>query len=163
MSTNSALLERTGSYQISRVVIGKLKIGVDLLEGIKEIAWQEGVRTGIILSGLGALGKGVFRNAKVMPPDYKMKDEYRIFLDLEKPMELVSLPGWIATKENGELEVHAHFTASFVMDDKVVTLGGHLVPGTMTSIKCVIMIGVIEDHRVKAAVDPNVNQTEIFF
>ncbi len=160
---DSKLLERTGSFQFSRIVMGKLKVGTDLLEGIKEIARQEKIRTGVILSGLGALSKGVFRNAKIMPPDYKMKDEYRVYLELEKAMELVSLPGWIATKENGEIEVHAHFTASLVLDDKITTMGGHLTAGTTASIKVVIVIGVIEDSRIKAAVDPNINQNEIYF
>ncbi len=160
---DSKLLERTGSFQFSRIVIGKLKVGTDLLEGIKEIARQEKIRTGVILSGLGALSKGVFRNAKIMPPDYKMKDEYRVYVDLEKTMELVSLPGWIATKENGDLEVHAHFTASLVLDDKIVTMGGHLTSGTIASIKVIVVIGVIEDSRIKAAVDPNINQNEIYF
>lgn len=163
METDSKLLERTASVQISRVVMGKLRIGGDLLEGIKELARQEGIRTGVILSGLGALQKAVFRNAKVMPPDYKMEDKYRIYLELEQPMELVSLPGWIATKENGEIEVHAHFTASLVIDDKVVTLGGHLTPGTIASIKVIIVIGVIEDSHIQAALDPKINQMEIFF
>jgi predicted DNA-binding protein with PD1-like motif len=160
---DSKLLERTGSFQFSRIVMGKLKVGTDLLEGIKEIARQEKIRAGVILSGLGALSKGVFRNAKIMPPDYKMKDEYRVYLELEKTMELVSLPGWIATKENGDIEVHAHFTASLVLDDKIVTMGGHLTSGTIASIKVVIVIGVIEDSRIKAAVDPNINQSEIYF
>jgi predicted DNA-binding protein with PD1-like motif len=163
MDRDSKLLERTGSFQFSRIVMGKLKVGTDLLEGIKEIARQEKIRTGVILSGLGALSKGVFRNAKIMPPDYKMKDEYRVYLELEKTMELVSLPGWIATKENGDIEVHAHFTASLVLDDKIATMGGHLTSGTIASIKVVIVIGVIEDSRIKAAVDPNINQSEIYF
>lgn len=156
-------LERTGSFQISRIVIGKLKIGVDLLEGIREMIQKEGVRSGVFLSGLGALKKAVFRNAKFMPPDYRMKDEYRLYAEINQPLELVSLPGWIATKENGETEIHAHFTASTVMNDQVVTLGGHLTPGTITSIKCVIIIGVIEDTRISAAIDPIVNQMEIYF
>lgn len=163
MALDSAFLERTGSFQIGRVVIGKLKIGVDLLEGIREIVKSEGIRSGVFLSGLGALKKAVFRNARVMPPDYKMKDEYRLYVEIDRPLELVSLPGWIATKENGETEIHAHFTASTVMKDQVVTLGGHLTPGTITSIKCVITIGVIEDARIRAAIDPNVNQMEIYF
>jgi predicted DNA-binding protein with PD1-like motif len=163
MALDSAFLERTGSFQIGRVVIGKLKIGVDLLEGIREIVKSEGIRSGVFLSGLGALKKAVFRNARVMPPDYKMKDEYRLYVEIDRPLELVSLPGWIATKENGETEIHAHFTASTVMKDQVVTLGGHLTPGTITSIKCVITIGVIEDDRIRAAIDPNVNQMEIYF
>jgi predicted DNA-binding protein with PD1-like motif len=163
MQWDSVLVERTGSFQISRIVIGKLKIGVDLLEGIREIIRKEGIRSGVFLSGLGALKKAVFRNAKIMPPDYKMKDEYRLYVEIDRPLELVSLPGWIATKENEETEVHAHFAASTVIKDQVVTLGGHLTPGTITSIKCVIIIGVIEDSRIRAAIDPNVNQMEIYF
>jgi len=163
MERDSKLVERTGSYQFSRIVMGKLKIGADLLEGIKEIARQERIRTGVILSGLGALEKAVFRNAKVMPPDFKMEDKYRVYVDLKKPMELVSLPGWIATRENGEIEVHAHFTASVVIDDRIVTMGGHLTSGTLASIKVVIAIGVIDDPDIRAAIDPGVNQTEIFF
>ena len=163
MERDSKLVERTGSYQFSRIVMGKLKIGADLLEGIKEIARQERIRSGVILSGLGALEKAVFRNAKVMPPDFKMEDKYRVYVDLEKPMELVSLPGWIATRENGEIEVHAHFTASVVVDDRIVTMGGHLTSGTLASIKVVIAIGVIDDPDIKAAIDPRINQTEIFF
>ena len=162
MERDSKLVERTGSYQFSRIVMGKLKIGADLLEGIKEIARQERIRTGVILSGLGALEKAVFRNAKVMPPDFKMEDKYRVYVDLEKPMELVSLPGWIATRENGEIEVHAHFTASVVVDGRIVTMGGHLTSGTLASIKVVIVIGVIDDPDIRAAIDPSINQTEIF-
>jgi hypothetical protein len=163
MESDSKLLERTGSYQFSRIVMGKLKVGADLLEGIKEIARKEGIRSGVILSGLGALKKAVFRNAKVMPPDFKMEDKYRVYVDLEKTMELVSLPGWIATRENGEVDVHAHFMTSLVVDDKIVTMGGHLTTGTIASIKVVIVIGVIDDAKVKAAIDPNINQTEIYF
>ncbi|RPI99109.1 MAG: DNA-binding protein [Deltaproteobacteria bacterium] len=163
MGLDSTFLEKTGSFQISRIVIGKLKIGVDLLEGVKELVIKEGIRSGVFLSGLGALQKAVFRNPKVMPADFKMRDEYRLFVEINRPLEMVSFPGWIATRENGEPEIHAHFTASTVMNDQIVTLGGHLIPGTITSIKCAVIIGVIEDSRIKAALDPNVNQMEIFF
>jgi predicted DNA-binding protein with PD1-like motif len=98
-----------------------------------------------------------------MPPNYKMDDQYRLYVEINRPLELVSLPGWIATKKDGEIEIHAHFTASTVIDDKIVTLGGHLTKGTITSIKCVIIIGVIDDPKIFAANDPSVNQTEIYW
>ena len=66
-------LEGTGEGKIGRIIVGKLKIGVDLLEGIEELARRENITTGVILSGIGALEKGVFRNAKFVPPDYKME------------------------------------------------------------------------------------------
>jgi hypothetical protein len=36
--------------------------------------------------------------------------------------------GWIATTTDDKTEIHAHFPASTVMNDEVVTLGGHLSP-----------------------------------
>jgi predicted DNA-binding protein with PD1-like motif len=156
-------LQGIGKGKIVRIAMGKLKIGVDLLEGIEEITRRENIKTGIILSGIGALSKAVFRNAKVMPPDYKMEDKYRIYAEIKQPLELVSLSGWIATTREGETNVHGHFLTTTVRDDKVVSMGGHLVKGTITSIKIVVTIGVIEESNIVAAIDPNLNQIDIVF
>jgi len=156
-------LEGIGKGKIGRVVVGKLKIGVDLLEGIEELVRRENIKTGVILSGIGALGKGIFRNAKVIPPDYRMEDKYRLYLDIEKPLELVALSGWIATTRDDEVNIHVHYSATTVIDDKLVSLGGHLVKGTITSIKVVVVIGVIEESNIKAALDPQVNQVDVNF
>ena len=142
---------------INSVVIGKLKIGVDLRERIVEMAKKEGVKSGVFLSGLGALEKAVFQNAKMIPPDYKMDDKHRSYVEINHPLTLLSLSGWIATKKDGEIEVHPHFTASTVIDGKIVTLGGHLTKGTITSISCVMIIGLIDDPKIFAAKD----QTEL--
>jgi len=45
---------------------GEVEDEVDLLEGIKDLARREGIRTGVILSGLGALSKAVLRNLKII-------------------------------------------------------------------------------------------------
>jgi predicted DNA-binding protein with PD1-like motif len=162
MDCESEFLERIGSVQFSRVVMGKLRMDVDLLGAIQDLSVRERIHTGVILFGVGALKRAIFRNAIVIPPDHKVKEKDRIYMELEQPMELVSLPGWIATRESGETEVHAHFSASTVMDGKVVTLGGHLSPGTITSIKVMIAIGVIEDRQIKADYDGRLNQVDIF-
>jgi len=161
MENAQRFLEGIGRGRIERIVMGKLATDVDLLEGIQELAKRESVRTGVILSAVGALKKASFRNLKILPPDLKVKDHHRLYLELGQPMEIVSLTGWMATKEDGEIEVHAHFSASTVMEDKIVTLGGHLIPGTLTSVKVVIVIGVIEDSNIRAGVDPNINQIDV--
>jgi predicted DNA-binding protein with PD1-like motif len=161
MDCESEFLEKICSVQFSRVVMGKLRMDVDLLGAIHDISVRERIHTGIILFGVGALKRAIFRNVVVIPPDLKVKEEDRIYMELEQPMELVSLPGWIAKRESGETEVHAHFSASTVMDGKVVTLGGHLSPGTITSIKAVIAIGVIEDSQITAGYDGRLNQVDI--
>jgi predicted DNA-binding protein with PD1-like motif len=158
-----SLLEGIGRGQMNRIVMGKLGMDIDLLQGIEELVKREGVRTGVILSGIGALKKATFRNLKIFPPDLKVEKHHRLYLELEQPMEIVSLTGWIATREDGEAEVHAHFSASTVMEDKVVTLGGHLIPGTLTSVKVVIVIGVIEESNIIAGLDPRINQMDVRF
>ncbi len=155
------LLEGVGRGRMGRVVMGKLAIDIDLLEGIEELVKKERIRTGVILSGIGALKKATFRNLKILPADLKVEKHHRLYLDLEQPMEIVSLTGWIATREDGEPEVHAHFSASTVMNDQVVTLGGHLTSGTLTSVKVVVVIGVIEDTDIRAGLDPRLKQIDV--
>ena len=163
MTSVSGLLEGIGRGRVDRIVMGKLKMNVDLLEGIQELAKKEGIRTGVLLSGVGALRKATFRNLKILPPDLKVEKHHRLYLEMERPMEIVSLTGWMATKEDGGLEVHAHFSASTVMEDKVVTLGGHLIPGVITSIKVVVVIGVIEETNIRAGLDSRINQMDVEF
>jgi predicted DNA-binding protein with PD1-like motif len=155
------LLEGIGRGRMDRVIMGKLKMEIDLLEGIQELAKKEGIRTGVILSAVGALKKAAFRNLKTLPPDLKVERHHRLYLELKQPMEIVSLTGWIATKEDGDLEVHAHFSASTVMGDQIVTFGGHLIPGTLTSVKVVLVIGVVEETNIKAGLDSRISQIDV--
>jgi predicted DNA-binding protein with PD1-like motif len=157
----SSLLEGIGNGRINRIIMGKLGMNIDLLAGIEEMVRHEKVQAGIILSAVGALKKATFRNLKVLPPDLKVEKHHRLYLDLEQPMEIVSLTGWVATKKDGSLEVHAHFSASTVMENQVVTLGGHLTPGIITSIKVVVVIGVIEESNIRAGLDPRINQIDV--
>ena len=163
MGSACNLLEGVGRGKMGRVVMGKLAMDVDLLEGIETLVKQERIQTGVILSGIGALKKATFRNLKVLPADLKVEKHHRLYLELEQPMEIISLTGWIATREDGELEIHAHFSASTVMEDKVVTLGGHLTPGAITSVKVVVVIGVVEDSDIRAGLDPRLNQIDVKF
>ncbi len=157
------LLEGIGRGRMNRIVMGKLRMDVDLLEGIKELAKKEEVQTGVILSGVGALKKAIFRNLKILPIDLKVENHHRLYLKLEQPMEIVSLTGWLAAKEDGDIEVHAHLSASTVIQDQVITLGGHLTPGIITSIKVVVVIGVIEESNIRAGLDPRINQIDVTF
>jgi len=161
MGNVHSLLEGIGRGRMNHIVMGKLGMNIDLLEGIRELAKREKVQTGVVLSGVGALKKATFRNLKVLPSDLRVERHHRLYFELEQPMEIVSLTGWMATIEDGDLEIHAHFSASTVIQDQVVTLGGHLMPGTLTSVKVVIVIGIIEETNIKAGLDPRINQTDV--
>ena len=156
-------VESIGSQNIERAVQFRAKPDADLLEAIKEAIDSEGVRTGVIVSGLGALKKAIFRNLKCFPKSYPVTPKERVYLEVTAPMELVSLAGWIAPKIGGGVEVHAHFAASTVKNDQVVTLGGHLTEGTICGIKVVVAILVLCDGNIYADKDQHTQSFDIFF
>jgi predicted DNA-binding protein with PD1-like motif len=152
-----------GSQRADRMVQFRAKPGADLLAAIEEAIAAEGIRSGVIVSGLGALQKAVFRNLKWFPKNYPVTPQDRLYLDVQQPMELVSLMGWIAPQKNGGVEIHAHFSASMVEDDRIVTLGGHLTEGTVCGIKVVVAILVLADGSVYADEDGETKTYDIFF
>ena len=157
------LIEGIGSQNIERLLQFRVKPDADLLKAIEEAVDAEGVRAGVIVSGLGALKKALFRNLKVFPKNYPVTPKDRLYLEVEAPMELVSLGGWIAPKTDGGVEIHAHFSASTVENDTVVTLGGHLTEGTVCGIKVVVAILVLAEGGVFADMDGNTESFDIFW
>ena len=145
-----SLLEGSGSGSIQRIVLARIKAGVDLLEGIEEVVRREGIEKGIFITGIGALQRAVFRNVRQFPREFPVSDKDRLYLEINQPLELVSLTGHNSPKENGEPNIHAHFSASTVKGDTVVTLGGHLTEGTVTSIKVAVAIAVVEEIPMKS-------------
>lgn len=157
-----SLIECIGSSPVQRVVQFRLKPGADLLQGITEGLAAAGIRAGVFVSGLGALQRAVFRNLKVFPDAYPVRPADRLYLELEAPMELVSLTGWVAPSADG-VEVHAHFAASTVKDETVVTMGGHLTRGTVCGIKCVVALLVIDPDSVRADMDAGTKSLDLFW
>ena len=138
------LFEGIDSGRLERIVLARIPIGVDLLEAIYEVVKREKIQKGLILMGIGALKKAVFRNLKIFPREYPVMPKDRIYFEVQKPLELLSLSGYIVPRVNGEPHVHAHFSASTVMEDSIATYGGHLDQGTITFVKAAVAIGVLE-------------------
>lgn len=138
------LIEGLGSGKIEKVVMARIRIGVDLLEAIYEVVRKEKIQNGLILMGIGALQKAVFRNLKVFPKKYPVTAKDRIYFEVQKPLEIISLTGYIVPHLDGKPHVHAHFSASTVSGDTIATYGGHLDRGTITFVKAAVVIGVLE-------------------
>jgi predicted DNA-binding protein with PD1-like motif len=111
---------------------------------------------------LGALKKAVFRNLRHFPPQFPVTPRDRLYLSVSQPMELVSLTGWIAPKDSGDPEIHAHFSASLVENETVVTLGGHLTHETICGIKVVVAILAVAPEVVWAAKDSDTQTHDLF-
>ena len=141
----------------------RIKPDSDLLKGITEALKAERVRAGVFVSGLGALKKAIFRNLKVFPKKYPVTPEDRLYREVTTPMELVSLTGWIAPALGDGVEIHAHFAASTVENEALVTLGGHLTEGTICGIKVVVAVLVLDDGSLYADKDLGTKTSDIFF
>jgi hypothetical protein len=55
MGSVSDLLEGIGRGKMDRIVMGKFRMGIDLLEGIRELTQKEGIRTGAIWLPQGSI------------------------------------------------------------------------------------------------------------
>lgn len=156
------ILTYSGKGKIKEILQFRIKENKDLLETINEAVVENQIRSAIIMSGVGALSKAVLRNLKWFPKEYPVRDNDRLFYQIEKPLELLTLSGWVARKPNGEPEVHAHFSVSTVEGEKIQNFGGHLTKGTITGIKVVVALAILDEDNFYADFDKNTKTTDLF-
>ena len=111
-----------------RVIVARVKPGSDLLRSLQKIVAEEGITSGVIVSGVGLLKHARLRNCKSLPTEYPITDVNRTFLSFEKPLEILSISGNVTLAEGAPL-VHAHLTLSSVEGDEITVIGGHLIEG----------------------------------
>jgi predicted DNA-binding protein with PD1-like motif len=143
MDQNSSV-EGISSGSFKRIILARIPIGADLLDAIYDVVRREKIARGIILMGIGALMKAVFRNLKVFPQEYPVTPKDRVYFEVAKPLEILSVSGYIVPRVNGDPHVHAHFSASTVLGETIATYGGHLDKGTITHVKAAVAIGELE-------------------
>ncbi len=123
---NNRYLYRSG--KLGRVIVARLKPGSDLLSSLREIVIKEDIKAGVIISGVGLLGEANLRNCMCLPIEYPITDENRTFTSFKRPLEILSLSGNISLAEIEPL-VHAHITLSYVEENSIGVIGGHLLEG----------------------------------
>ncbi len=139
------LLDGVGRGDLGPLVMARIPIGVDLLEAMEALVRKEGIQKGLILMGIGALKKAVFRNLKHFPESYPVNPQDRLYYEVEGPLEITSLSGYVVPSGDGNPLLHAHFSASTVREDRVVVYGGHLGPGTVTFVKVAVVLASLPD------------------
>jgi predicted DNA-binding protein with PD1-like motif len=115
----------------SRLLMGRLPKGADLLEELNAYCAREGITAGEV-KAIGALERATLGFYNQQSREY----EYHQF---DQPLELVALLGNISLKD-GEPFVHAHVVLG---DDQGRLFGGHLAPGAPI-FACEVMITVYE-------------------
>lgn len=118
------------SGQFERIVVMRMKFKTDLLAGLQAMAKKEGIRNGVILSGVGSL-----RGYHVHQVHNRDFPTINIFTNRpDTPADLVGMNGYVV---NGV--VHAHMTLG--TGDKAIA--GHLEPGTEVFTYVIVTVGVM--------------------
>lgn len=108
-----------------KIVSLRLLPGTDVMNGIKKICEENGIRHGHLLMAIGSLNQltiQIFRPK----PEAKIGAGYTDPEVIPGPIEIVGLSGIIFETEKGEVALHLHGTFT---DKEGKVLGGHLVPG----------------------------------
>lgn len=112
---------------ISEMILVRFDPGERLLEGLREVIRAEGIRLGLVVSGIGTLSDCRLHQAVAgYPPN--LMTRHQEYLELKGSYEIASIQGIIA-----DGEPHLHITVC----EGSRTIAGHLEDG------CVVM-GVAE-------------------
>jgi predicted DNA-binding protein with PD1-like motif len=130
------------SGKIERIVALTISSGGDLRSAVENAVKKEGIRCGVIISGIGTLEKMVFTNMKsgAVPPEVTL-------VNMEGPMELLSLGGNISLElkeESGKakesISVHMHAWCS---DKEGRVFGGSIGAGNIVWLQVDVVIAEI--------------------
>ncbi len=121
----------TVSGNFSRIVVVRIKRGMDLLDGLKKAVEREKIRNAAILSGVGSL-----TSYRVHAVSNTTLPAQNVYYDAQGPQDLLNVNGYVM-----DGRVHAHI----VFSDQQKGLGGHLEPGTTVFTFAIITLGVLPD------------------
>lgn len=121
----------TISGDFERIVVVRIKRGMDLLDGLKQAVAREKIRNAAILSGVGSL-----TSYHVHAVSNTTLPAQNIYYKGQGPQDLLNVNGYVM-----EGRIHAHI----VFSDNQKSLGGHLEPGTTIFTFAIITLGVLPE------------------
>ena len=152
---------RMATGRLGRIVAFHMDPGLDLLKAIRSIVAEQGIHSGIILSGVGSLKTAVLRDLRTFPDAFPITDANRVYVAREEPIELLSLTGNIARRDDGTVVVHGHLIISSGMEDGRA-YGGHLVEGSVVFSTMEIVLAETTGVALQRAVDPITGAAELW-
>ena len=139
--------------KLGRVIVLRLKPGMDLLDGIQAACERYQIRNGVILSAIGSLGRVRFCDVEALP-EKKCGYGYGRILALDETIELTGASGVICSDVDGSINLHVHVCLS---DKTGKAYGGHLVQGTTVLMTADIVLGEIEGVSMLREYDPDMD------
>lgn len=153
---------RYASGSIGRVVVGRFAPGTELLGGIARLVEQAGITGGVILGGAASLESVRLRNVQTPPVSWPITDANRVYLDLEGPLEMLSIAGNISRREDGGLHLHAHVVVSTGAGTPGACYGGHLVEGARVLSTAEVAIAEVTGVSLMRRMDPETRTLELY-
>ncbi len=147
--------------QSGRVIVARLKTGSDLYKSLQEIVQEYGLKAAVILSGVGLLSKGKLRNCKTLPEEFPITDLNRDYASFDVPLEILGISGNVSMAE-GKPHVHAHLTLSYIHDEKIRVIGGHMIEGSIIYGFSEIIIMELTDIEMHKEYDPETKTLQLF-
>lgn len=134
-----------------RTFILRIRPGTDLIEGIRGVCEERGIRSGAITTLLGSL-RQVRYVYPVVAPGTKAGLKYCDPIAVDGPIEVLCGAGTIGVmKSDGTTVVHLH--AAFT-DPKGRVLGGHILEGEgAVAVTAEVVIDVLDGVSLTRAVD----------
>ena len=130
-------------------ILGRLKRGTDIIEGIKEICAHFGVTAGQFQC-IGSLNYVTYM--QVERADEKGNMKYSPIIKTNSGVELVTANGFIGIgEETNELDIHLH--GAFVDCDHRFSAGHFIEGGNTTAVTVEYLIHVVHDADVKRCLD----------
>lgn len=130
-------------------ILGRLKRGTDIMEGIKEICAHFDVTAGQFQC-MGSLNYVTYMQAERADDKGNMK--YSPIMKTNSGVELVTATGFIGiNEETNELDIHLH--GAFVDCDHQFSAGHFIEGGNPTAVTVEYLIHVVHDVDVKRRLD----------
>lgn len=124
-----------------RTIVARLRPGTDLLNGLKDLANEHGVKAAYIPVVIGGVDRAVIEVAK--PSKDSPVGVVAKKIELTGPIAICGAQGMICQKEDGTIEPHLHIT---FVDSNGHLHGAHLEAGTapVTTTADIIMQEVMD-------------------
>lgn len=145
----------------SRILVVRIKSGSDLLLSLKKLVEENEIRAGVIVSGVGLLGKAYIRNVKMFPEKFPISDKHRAIVSFDGPLEILSLSGNISLID-GKPSIHVHATLSFYDGTGIDVVGGHVVEGCIIFSFAEIIIMEIGNISMQKSFDMETKTFQLF-
>jgi predicted DNA-binding protein with PD1-like motif len=128
-------METIDGMQLEEIICVRLDYGDDFHECIEQVARERDIQSGVILSGIGTFDRA--RIHHITHTRFPAEDK---FVELEGPIELVSVSGIIA-----DYQPHMHCTMAVRGDE---LFSGHLEPGCNILYLGEVVIGRLSGKRL---------------